>query len=75
MSIHQAYEHGAVFCIQQTAGGRWCAHTVDGLVSGTFFERGAAIRFARHESGDNPLLMIDDELASSMSGERQPAAA
>jgi hypothetical protein len=29
--------------------GHWCARRMDGKVSGTFFERDAAVRFARRE--------------------------
>jgi len=29
--------------------GHWCARRIDGKVCGTFFERDAAVRFARRE--------------------------
>jgi hypothetical protein len=38
--------------------GRWCVRRADGLVSGTFFERGSAIQFARLECGDAALLRL-----------------
>jgi hypothetical protein len=31
--------------------GHWCARRNDGKVCGTFFERDAAVRFARRECG------------------------
>jgi hypothetical protein len=36
--------------------GHWCACRADGLVSGTFFERAAAMRFARRECRDSAAL-------------------
>jgi hypothetical protein len=32
--------------------GHWCARRTDGKVCGTFFERDAAMRFARRECGN-----------------------
>ncbi len=40
--------------------GRWCARRVDGLVFGTFFERDAAIHFARRECRNVKLLRLID---------------
>ena len=40
----------ASFRIFPDGRGHWCACKDDGMVSGVFFNRDAAIRFARHES-------------------------
>jgi hypothetical protein len=45
--------------------GRWCARRVDGLVFGTFFEREAAIHFARRECRDAKSLRLIDPAADS----------
>ena len=45
--------------------GRWCARRVDGLVFGTFFERAAAIHFARRECRDAKSLRLIDIAAGS----------
>jgi len=36
--------------------GRWCVRRADGLVFGTFFEKEAAVHFARRECSDATLL-------------------
>ena len=38
--------------------GHWCARRTDGMVCGTFFERDAAVRFARRECRDESLLVV-----------------
>jgi hypothetical protein len=38
--------------------GHWCARRGDGKVCGTFFERDAAVRFARRECRDESLLVL-----------------
>jgi hypothetical protein len=38
--------------------GHWCARRGDGKVCGTFFERDAALRFARRECRDETLLVL-----------------
>ncbi len=47
-----------VFQIFRTRIGRWCARRADGLVSGTFFDREAALRFARRECRDSRALEL-----------------
>jgi hypothetical protein len=38
------------FCVFPDGHGHWCACKDDGMVAGTFFNRDAALRFARAES-------------------------
>jgi hypothetical protein len=38
--------------------GHWCARRADGRVGGTFFERDAAVRFARRECRDGSALIL-----------------
>ena len=38
--------------------GHWCARRSDGKVCGTFFEREAAVRFARREGGNMSLPVL-----------------
>jgi hypothetical protein len=38
--------------------GHWCARRGDGKVCGTFFERDAAVRFARRECRDESRLVL-----------------
>ena len=40
--------------------GHWCARRADGKVCGTFFEREAAVRFARRECANMaaPVLIV-----------------
>src|SRR5579864_7936003 len=47
-----------VFRLFQDDRGNWCARTDDGLVGGTFFDRQAALRFARRECIGMPLLVL-----------------
>ncbi|MEJ0040738.1 MAG: hypothetical protein WDM81_00260 [Rhizomicrobium sp.] len=47
-----------VFQIFRNRVGRWCARRADGLVSGTFFHREAALRFARRECRDVGALRL-----------------
>ena len=47
-----------IFRIEQQASGRWCVNSADGMTGGTFFERDAAIRFARRESIGFPVLVL-----------------
>jgi len=47
-----------VFEIFRDRIGHWCARRKDGLVFGTFFERDAAVHFARHECRDANLLKL-----------------
>jgi len=51
----------AVFDVFQNDHGRWCARAEDGLMAGTFFDRDAAIRFARRESVGIPVLVLHIE--------------
>lgn len=44
-----------IFRIERQASGRWCVNSADGMTDGTFFERDAAIRFARRESVGIPV--------------------
>ena len=46
--------------------GHWCARRADGKVCGTFFERGAAVRFARRECRDESLLVLIIKSASEI---------
>ena len=50
-----------IFRIQQQASGRWCVNSADGMTGGTFFERDAAIRFARRESVGVPVLVLIEQ--------------
>jgi len=47
-----------IFRIERQANGRWCATSADGMTGGTFFERDAALRFARRESVGVPVLVL-----------------
>ena len=47
-----------IFRIGQQASGRWCVSSADGMIGGIFFERDAAIRFARRESVGIPVLVL-----------------
>jgi hypothetical protein len=47
-----------IFHIGQQASGGWCVNSADGMVGGIFFERDAAIRFARRESVGIPVLVL-----------------
>ena len=59
-----------IFRIQQQASGRWCVNSADGMTGGTFFERDAAIRFARRESVGVPVLvLIEQEQRSGIAAE------
>jgi hypothetical protein len=51
----------AVFRIEQQTSGRWRVSSADGMTGGTFFERDAAIRFARRESVGMPILVFQIE--------------
>lgn len=46
--------------------GHWCARRADGKVCGTFFERDAAVRFARRECRDESLLLLIIKSASEI---------
>ena len=46
--------------------GHWCARRTDGMVCGTFFERDAAVRFARRECRDESLLVLIMKSASEI---------
>jgi hypothetical protein len=59
-----------IFRIQQQASGRWRVNSADGMTGGTFFERDAAIRFARRESVGVPVLvLIEQEQRSGIAAE------
>ena len=45
-----------VFRVFQNEHGRWCVASDDGMTGGTFFDRAAAIHFARRESETFPVL-------------------
>ena len=47
-----------VFEIFRDRVGHWCARRADGLVFGTFFDREAAVHFARRECRDERLLRL-----------------
>ena len=47
-----------VFEIFRNRIGRWCARRADGLVCGIFFERTAAVHFARRECRDPSSLKL-----------------
>jgi hypothetical protein len=51
-------ESKTVFEIFRDRIGHWCARRKDGLVFGTFFERDAAVHFARRECRDESLLKL-----------------
>jgi hypothetical protein len=51
----------AVFRIEQQVSGRWRVSSADGMTGGTFFERDAAVRFARRESVGVPILVFQIE--------------
>ncbi len=53
-----APQRKAVFRIFQSAGGRWCARSDDGMTGGTFFTHEAALRFARRETTGVPALVL-----------------
>jgi hypothetical protein len=58
--FHRIPQARAIFRIEQQASGRWCVNSADGMTGGTFFERDAAIRFARRESvGGTVLVLIE----------------
>ena len=50
----RALRHETGFSIFPDGRGHWCARKGDGIVAGVFFNRDAAIRFARRESLDWP---------------------
>ncbi len=47
-----------VFRIFRDGIGHWCARRADGLVAGTFFDREAALHFARRECRDAGALTL-----------------
>ena len=51
-----ARQPNVVFRVFQNEHGRWCAMSDDGMTGGTFFDRAAAIHFARRESAAFPVL-------------------
>ncbi|HEX3500932.1 MAG TPA: hypothetical protein VHT04_16560 [Stellaceae bacterium] len=75
MLIHSAYSSRAVFRIYRSRSGRWCAATGDGMIGGTFFDRAAAIRFARRESYGAPLRLVEDERLSRVGASEGRSAA
>jgi hypothetical protein len=48
----RSFAQPSTFEIFRDRIGHWCARRADGMVFGTFFEREAAIKFARRESHD-----------------------
>jgi hypothetical protein len=51
-----AGQRNVVFRVFQNEHGRWCVASDDGMTGGTFFDRAAAIHFARRESTAFPVL-------------------
>ncbi len=60
-------QHRAVFSVFENSDGRWCAERQDGMTGGIFFDRDAAIRFARRESIGMPALVLHMAPARSRS--------
>jgi hypothetical protein len=75
MLIHSAFSLRSVFRIARGRNGRWLATSGDGMIGGTFFDREAAIRFARRESYGASLRLVEDERSSSAGGEGLAAIA
>ncbi len=48
----------AMFRVWRDERGRWRVQGSDGMTGGTFFDRAAALRFARRESTDVPTLVL-----------------
>jgi hypothetical protein len=61
-----AFSLRSVFRITRFRNGRWIATSGDGMIGGTFFDRDAAIRFARRESYGSPLRLVEGEELSAM---------
>jgi hypothetical protein len=55
----RSFAQQSTFEIFRDRIGHWCARRADGMVFGTFFERDAAIKFARREcrDGSSPRLL------------------
>jgi hypothetical protein len=60
-SIAPSARRRTIYRINQDARGHWCVSSSDGMTGGTFFERDAAIRFARRESVGVPVLVLQIE--------------
>ena len=60
--LHPALQRKSRLRLYQTAQGRWCVSSADGLTGGTFFDREQALRFARREGGGTPILMLNPAL-------------
>ncbi len=58
MTAMRDTEAKTAFQIFRNGLGRWCARRADGLVSGTFFNREAALLFARRECRDRAALRL-----------------
>jgi len=50
----------ATFQVFSDGRGHWCARKSDDMIAGTFFNRAAALRFARDESSAGPAASRDD---------------
>ena len=59
--FHPIPQARTIFRIEQQASGRWFMNSADGMTGGTFFERDAAIRFARRESVGVPVLVLIEQ--------------
>jgi hypothetical protein len=66
MPTPSAFSLRAVFRLYRGRNGRWCAISGDGMIGGMFFDRDAAIRFARRESYGSPLRLVEDAELSAM---------
>lgn len=62
--LHPAPQQKSLFRLHQTAEGRWCVSSADGLTGGTFFDHDQAIRFARRESTGLPILVLRGDAAT-----------
>jgi hypothetical protein len=54
--VPAAARPSAAFRVFENEQGRWCVASDDGMTGGTFFDRAAAIHFARRESTAFPVL-------------------
>jgi hypothetical protein len=66
MRIPSAYPPRAVLRIHRSLSGRRCAMSGDVMIGGPVFDREAAIRFIRRESGGAPRRLVDGEELSAV---------
>ena len=64
----------AVFRVFRDEAGHWRVSSDDGMCGGTFFDREAAIRFARRESASFPVLERPRMLKHSRSLRLRPGS-